>query len=416
MIGSKVKKSSSGQSPLGVHFQCKCFINGTEFLSQNIINLSFSEWVLDLVPRLDLTLLDDGKYFEYFPLQENDLIRIEIARNVDLVPTVLEFNLVDYKVQPLDSNEPRNAMVSISGLLKNSNLFFPVKSRAFRTKSSDQVMQTIAAECGFKTDFRIKCADTMTWLQSSVTNYDMIDYVLKRSFTTERDMNLAYINRYSKFVYTSLNTELKKQSVVKMRHAPERVHDIDNKFDAPENSHTKSKQKEMYFSSFKYNNFAGTTNKMIGYGVEHSYWDLSKLVKKQINYDDHSLTKFSFKEKQNSGKIVKDITYPYASNNHHANFYTALTQNQYVRDNFFNSCLLVSINANEDLNLFDKVFINIPTLVGSKEINEVHSGEYVVGGIYHEVSKGSIYKMIVALFRNGINKSGILKQSDFRLN
>ena len=40
---------------------------------------------------------------------------------------------------------------------------------------------------------------------------------------------------------------------------------------------------------------------------------------------------------------------------------------------------------------------------GTVGIDEIHSGEYLVGGIYHNIYNGGLYTMVLVLFRNGFN-------------
>jgi hypothetical protein len=48
-------------------------------------------------------------------------------------------------------------------------------------------------------------------------------------------------------------------------------------------------------------------------------------------------------------------------------------------------------------------------------VNQPQSGEYIIGTIVHQVSKGGMYRMSLALFRNGINQSAYQKESEIEL-
>lgn len=411
------KKQQIDSSNYSIQYYCKCSINGVQFLPQNIIRLNFGEWIFDVLPRLDLSIVDNGKFFDRFPIQENDVVKIEISRNSNTDPSiVLEFNIVDYDVTPSDPNFSRNSVMTISGILKNKELFNPLRIRSFSRQSSEKVLQSIASNAGLDVQTKIRCPDSMNWIQANMSDLDMIKYVTMNSFLTTSDCNFSYTNRQSKFVFTSLNTELKNPVKFKLIHNPERVLDIKNSHDKSHNSHKKSKDKELYYASYKAMNFSGSVNKNGAYGVSNNYWNLEKNKTAKVVSDKHQLTKFSFKEKDKVGITASSDTICYNSDNQHKNFQLAQTQNKYIRDNFFANCLFVFINSNDEINLFDKVFMSVPTLDGGSDVNEVHSGEYIVGGIYHEIGKDSIYKMMVALFRNGMNKSSYMNISDYRVN
>lgn len=410
------KKSNVDSTGHGLQYYCKCELNGVTIFPQNIINLNFSEWVFDILPRLDMSFIDNGKFFDKYPIQENDIIKIEISKNQANENTVvIEFNVVDYAVQPADQGQSKNCVIDLTGVLKHKDMFYPIKSRCFSNKTSDQVFAQMATECGLKPELRIKCSDSMKWLQVTVSNFGMFDYVLDRSFKTTDDVNFVYTDRRSNCVYTSLNTVLNNPVKFKLSHNPGKVMDVDGVFDSAKDKRNRENG-EIYFASYNFVNFSSSTNKQSSYGVDNSYWDLTNKKSIHLSKDSHPLTTFSYKEKQNIGKLVDADVIAYASDNQHKNHSLALTQNRFYKESFFSSCLYVFINATDQINLFDKVSIIIPSLDGSADVNEVHSGDYIIGGIYHQIGKNSIYKMMIALFRGGMNKSSEMKKSDYRLN
>jgi hypothetical protein len=70
--------------------------------------------------------------------------------------------------------------------------------------------------------------------------------------------------------------------------------------------------------------------------------------------------------------------------------------------------VVIQIDSECDVKLFDKINLVIPSLV-SEEFNEVYSGMYLVGGIIHNVCINGIYKKMLSLHRNGMNKSEFVK-------
>ena len=76
---------------------------------------------------------------------------------------------------------------------------------------------------------------------------------------------------------------------------------------------------------------------------------------------------------------------------------------------------LEGVSISNKLNLFDRVNVEIDSLLPIESVrDEVHSGQYIVGGIIHQASKDSIYNNIVILFRNGLDVKGLLTDFESR--
>jgi hypothetical protein len=77
---------------------------------------------------------------------------------------------------------------------------------------------------------------------------------------------------------------------------------------------------------------------------------------------------------------------------------------------FFGSYLQMSINPELSLNIGDKISViiydNLSRMKnGPTMIDKVNSGDYIVGGISHDIKKDSLYTMNLTLFRGGVNSS-----------
>ena len=73
------------------------------------------------------------------------------------------------------------------------------------------------------------------------------------------------------------------------------------------------------------------------------------------------------------------------------------------------------VNPTDRVKLMDIIKITIPSVISNDDINEVHSGKWLVGGITHALSIGGAYKRVLVLFRNGFNSSTELKSSEMRM-
>ena len=104
----------------------------------------------------------------------------------------------------------------------------------------------------------------------------------------------------------------------------------------------------------------------------------------------------------------------------HDEFLKATVINKYLKETFFFSPVSVYINATDKIRLFDKINIIFPGMVAfdgeDTELNQSYSGEYIIGSIVHQVSRNGSYKMILNMFRNGINKNVFIQDSEYSLN
>ena len=164
----------------------------------------------------------------------------------------------------------------------------------------------------------------------------------------------------------------------------------------------------VWFGSYNIVNYSGYFNKKVGYGFGYSYYDLNgKNVSKEFS-NIKKLTELSFRNKNNIGTVVNynDNVKDFVERNLYGKeYFQSLSRNGFLLDNFFANSLVLNVNSLSQVNLMDTLDVDIPSLIDAEQSNEVLSGFYLVCGIQHEVSNGSIYKKKVALGRNGMNKS-----------
>ncbi len=404
------KKSNIDSSYFIGNFYAKLKIKGVEYLPQNLLSLNIRENIFDLVPMIELSILDNGMLSEKFPLEDGDEIEVELGSS-DQVESVINmaFILQDFQIVNSDGDNLQVVVINLTGIMKNKDLMFPFKTRAFSNKTSMDVISTIASDCGFSPDVRIKTSDSMTWRQLQQNNYQMIFETLRRSFKSD-DAVLSCITRTGDFVVTSLKSELKNKTTKKAIYDPHKaISNIGEK-------DTKAKTDEFYFNNFSINNSSGMVNKKIGYGVEYSYWDFENFTTKKLTSDFHGLTQFSFKNKENVGKIVKaNQTGILNTLNVHKNYFEALAQNEFYISDFFKSCLVIYVNPDTKLNVFDKMNVIFPSFDDNEVVNSTLSGEYIVGSISYQVSKGGIFRCCLGLFRNGLNGSPFMKKAEYKV-
>jgi hypothetical protein len=388
--------------PNGQQFFCTVKIKDIQFNSSIIFALIIREWVLDVLPKIQLDLSDDGTLNEVMPLDDNEVISILIGKTEqDESPLELEFQVQDYKMNVMGEN--KRLFFSITGILKTNNMFM-LRNRSFSRSTSKDICSQIASEEGltFKNPLNVIPIDNMTWYQSNMNNYNFIKYVLNRSCVND-DAAFFYANTQKEFVYTSLNKEIDKAESI------DAIYDINKSFSMDLNNLDKRK---IWFNSYDVVNMNGYFNKKIAYGFAYSYYDLSKSTQ-AFEYNKYKLmAQKSFKDKNLDGKVFyggNDLGI-YNDLNLYEKYFESLMRNKYLINGFFGYSILLNINSLYKVKLFDKVNLGIPSLFpeNKADINEVVSGEYLVGGIIHQIGNNGIYTKTISLHRNGSDKSAFL--------
>lgn len=382
-------------------FYCKIYINEIEVIPENILSLNIREWIINLVPRLELNLSDDGMLTEIFSLDDECEIRVEIGKNTTDDPIELNFILQDYNIDVISNNQTR--VIEITGLLNSQLLYTPIYNRPFSNKSTKNIIENIANQCDltFKSKTNFRTNDNMTWLQINQSNFDFINHLSDRSFINN-DCVFTYCDINNNLNMTSLKTELNKNSI-KAKYNIENY--TKNTFDNTEDENT------IWFNYYNVTNLSGYYNKINNYGVNYSYYDLTKFISKSIKQDNSLLSKKTLKNKNNIGNISNHYNYV-LQNNVYENYSKAITQNNYYKMNMLSYCLSLNINPLYNIKLFDKLNVLIPAMpnYNAKDISDIMSGEYIVGGIVYSVAKGNIFQKQLVLFRDGINESTYVKK------
>jgi len=415
------------------NFSIKLSINDVDVPASSVVNIVLREWVLDLLPRLEIMLSCNGRFIDQFPLQDNDKIKIELSHFIfEESPIKAQFKLQDYEIVNSAPGKSQQALIKLTALMDSTFLTYPIHNRSFSNANSKEVFESIYNESKVgseqlglrKFESRIDPKDEMSWLQINQNNLQFIKHVLDRSYVNNNDVPFLFTNRSGTMVHTSLRTELKK----KQQEVPRMIYNIEasmlnsknySKEDLEELLEEEKENEganQLFFYNWKYKNFSGCKNKTNSYGRRFSYYDLTDSLSQEITTDNHELSIHSLKEKDSIGKITRQDDYGILDvNNVHPNFMLAQTQNEYLKENFFSSYFLAYTRPSNNLHLFDRVNVEVDSLlpIGSLR-DEVHSGQYIVGGIIHQASKDSIYSSVVILFRNGLDIKGLLKDFESR--
>lgn len=401
------KKTNLDNSQAFNYHYCKMTIKGVDVMSQNIRVLNVRESIFDVIPVMEMELIDNGIFSEKYPLEDGDIIFVEISKNKNSKPVInLEFELHDFSIDNLDGDNITLSIIKMTGYLKNKNLFFPPQNRSFKNQSSSQVISRIAQEEGFNYIGRLVASDAMTWLQVNQSNYGFIFHVIERAFKSE-DVVVCGITRHKNLIYTSVGTEIKNKNTKKAI--------FDPKMTISDEVETAKKTQEFYFNNYKVISLLGTSNKMTGYGLKYGIYDFESFSEDKVTNNNNKMSEFINRNKDNSGKISEYSMTGIETRNTHKNYFKAINQNRFISEDFFKTCFILYINVNDNINLFDKINVVFPAMDNVKNINDSMSGEYMVGGIIHQISKDGYYRMALTLFRNGFNSNEFLKSNQVKM-
>lgn len=401
MAGSKLQNSLD--TSFNQLFFCEMTIGDAEVIPENIISLTIREWALDVVPRLYCILNDDGMLTEIFNISDGEKITLLLGKHPEDENTIkLDFTLQDFKMNLVSDN--KYSIVSFTGILDISKLYFPIKNRSFANKNSKEVLRQIAEECNltFKSPYNFKTNDRMTWYQINIPNWQFINYVKKRAFK-EDDMILSYIDINKKLYLTSLKTEINKQE--------EKIAIYDQENYTKFSFEDETDKNTIWYNYYDYVNISGKYNKINNYKTEYNYYDLSDNVESSIKSNLASFTNLTFKNKSNLNNTVKH-TYCGIINNEYDNYAKAMIQNEYYKQNFFAFAMALNINSLSKVYLLDKINVIIPampTYGGELEINDRLSGYYLVVGQVYNIGKNKTFNKQIILSRDGENNSQFLE-------
>jgi len=388
----QIKNDKSEFSTYQVFF-CKILINDLELHQQNIVSLNIREWVFEPLPRLEMVVLDDGVLSEYNPLSDNTIIKLQISKDkVSEEVLDIEFDLIDYSIDIIGSNS--RSVVNISGLLRTNNIF-NIKNRVFRDSTSIDVANRIATESGLEFNKKVlfNTNDTMSWIQSNISNFDMLKYINKKSF----------INNDALFFYGTTQGDLQVNSI---RSALKNSSKI-ARYDLEKATNFNENLSDIYFNSYDVVNYNGHFNRKSTYGIKYNYYDLVGNVSNTLVDNIGNLTD---NENRRNTQLSKNINLPIQSSNTYKQYNISSINNKYYKELFFGMSILLNINSHSAVRLFDKVSLSLPSLVLERQSNDVFTGDYLVGGITHNITKNSIYRKRISLHRFGYNTPELVRK------
>jgi hypothetical protein len=372
------------------NFYCEIDIDGHKIIPQNVISCVIREWIFEILPRFEMTLYDDGYLSEVFPILDDSIMTISIGVTPDDENiNTMEFDIIDKSFDNIESNNSQ--IVSLTGVLKTNNCFFPIKNKSYKNKSSLEVLSLIGKEIGLTVveGLGLHTTDMMTWYQIDQTNYQFIRHVLSKSYIPN-DILFCYADVNNNFNLNGFKQVIEADSI------PARYNTTNFTTYTLESD---LERNTIWYNSFNVVNYTNTFNKLYGYGYGGSFYNFSNTqqISKKENYFPFTENSFNLKP----GNIVRKEEFPIFSKNTYQDYFKSKLQNAYMK-NLFNFSVLLDINAMINVKLLDKVDLVLESLIGYEK-DEVNSGEYIVGGIIHTFGNSSLYKKQISLHRNGYN-------------
>ena len=406
---------------MAIDFNSSIKINGFDIAADGIVikMLVIKNWFFDVVPRLEMVLNDPNDVlFNLYPIQDDSEFEIEINKNSNpdkqKETKILKFSVLDWESGSIISGLNGGHAHAITGYLKVDNLFFPNVTKSFKQKSSSEVIEEITNDLGltYVKNFSNNTRDVMNWLQVGKNNHDMLNYVNERSFLSEDDTTLLFVNLDNELIHTSLKTETEKEvAYIGKLSQTEQGSDSQENFDDVIETNGELKDTPIFYYGAISNRTFGSRNKFLTYNTKTTYYDGSNHIENDVGNGngDKLLNKLSQRNKDNIDKEVAQFEFGILNGGEnfsqgvHSEFYNSQVRHKYTIMNFFKNQVNVKIKGNSLIKLMDIVELKI-NASSDRMINETHSGKYIVGGIIHTLGEETEYSVELVLYRSGINK------------
>lgn len=399
----------------GAQYYCRAFINGIEIGAQQIQSLSMREFIFDTAVELDLEFVDNGLFVEEYPIVDGSVLKVILSKDKEEYPIEIEFDILNNKA--VKKNTPGNSMyfVSLVAVQRTDYMFGEVTQSAYRGTSSEVIGEVVSKNKQLTYVEEVKSNDSQIWYQISIHDSSFIKNIAERSFYQEKDMPIIYCNKNNRFHYTTLKTRCsQKQKFVAINNDLLAMDAGTQDKVISSLISEKDRDKILFFKSdYTFVDNMPIENRTGGYRFDYTYFDATNFNDVVVDFDYHPMSN-TINKKPTTGNY-NSITFNMQNSNVHDNYLLAFSQNLYMKKNIFSYYTTITISPNMKIDLMDKINVSFVKQhdieTGTVGIDEIHSGEYLVGGIYHNIHVGGYYTMVLVLFRNGFNikNDGIVK-------
>lgn len=392
----------------GSQYYCRVNINNIELSSKLIQSLSMREFIFDTAVELDLEFIDNGAFVEISPIVDGSVLSVLLAKDKEEDPINIEFDILNSKILKKNSTGNSVYFVSLVAIQKTSHLFQEVSQKVHSGPSSKVIGEIIGRNSNLTYKSDINSNDSQLWYQISINDSSFIKNIMSRAYYKDKDIPVAYCNIKGEFNYTTLRTRCSQKAKYVALNNDLLALDSGSQNKAladliPEDM----KDKILYFkSNYSFNDNMPIENRTGGYGFDFTYFDAEDFHNKVITFNYAPFTNMINKKPTNE-QMYASFTYNMQHSNVHDNYLLAINQNSYLKKMMFSYYTTITVSPNLKIDLMDKINVSFikqfDIETGKSGIDDVHSGEYLVGGIYHNIHVGGLYTMVLILFRNGFN-------------
>lgn len=369
--------------------------NGNEFPieSQNVISLTITESVIEILPKFDMIINNAGTFTESIPLTDKTMVRFQLDSIYKFNDNIQDGSkyinstfIISSYFAIADPAGNKFYTYNISGYLAYPSV--AVKFSAYKG-SSDEVFKYISNNTGFTADIRVKGNESISWIQNN-NALNFLYHVSERAFIPN-DGVFVYATLDNKLVYTSLYTEWAKGANKTAKYNTDIITVLNPSINIVYNGYTMANNTSLY-------------NNALTYGYQYIYHDgdsivtptvkatesMVSLYNRNINIPSNAITNFD-----DYGLIIDD--------RFKDTIFKGKIQNDYFKYLLFSNTVELNINNSSDVKLFEKVSLELRSMITPNTISEPYSGDYVIGCITHSITQNIPYSKKIILCRSGMN-------------
>lgn len=361
--------------------------------SENVLSLTMTESILDMIPKFDMTIRNAGGFMEGTPLTDKMMVRIVLESPNRTVTNLKDdtnyvnstFIISSYYAMG-DPSENKFITYKISGYLAYPNV--AVRFSSYKG-SSDQAIAYIANTVNITPDIRATGGESISWIQNN-NSLNFLYHVAERSYIPN-DGVFVYITLDNKLVYTSMYTEISKEPTKRAIYSRNKSVPLQD-------------DTLMLYDGYTIANNTSIYNNTMLYGYQYMYFDGDKMVTPTIRVNE-KMTKYHNRSSAIPESAITNFEdYGIIADDRFKNtIFKGKLQNDYYKHLLFSNTVELSINNATHTYLFDKITVNFNSTISNNTVSQPYSGDYVVGAITHSISRDIPYSKKVILCRYGIN-------------
>jgi len=450
----RLKNSGSGfidsSVDISIWFDVENEDNAEKLDLTTVEKIELDENMFSVLPTLNISLVDNGTYFNTMPMKVGRKIFIRIQPNPkndtdkEIKPIISRMTVetTAMKIHPNTGSSYLivNCCLDSQGII-NEIVDYP-KQNLLSVSTTENSSETIANVCGsvgIPLVSEIEPLDYMAWVNSTLTAKKFIDKIVNHSWVAENDSSLFYVDIEGIAHYTSIkkltqkSDKLKTISQVNLDYLKQ-ITDSKSLYET-----VLSPEGTLIFQDLKHINLGARVNN-IGGGVQKtSFYDtigindkillatLDKTsnpdvlnsslnenpdngyVRYDASSDDIYLGSESNREAAQSTKNNRSRQAGLFSTNVHPWYDIAEANNYVIKLGFFQNFWHITMDINkqpsyfyENPNLFPRIGKLIEVdFTNSSEANEIYSGKYLITRVRHIWTNGNSYAVGLTLCADG---------------